>query len=54
MDRIKNGTATAADLSVARSLLRDNGIQSVRKPGKSITKLAEVLGAEGEEDFPYK
>jgi hypothetical protein len=41
--RIQDGDATAADLSVARQFLKDNGIDSVAAPGAPITKLADVL-----------
>lgn len=35
LERIKNKTATAADLSVARALLRDNGIDINRDNKKA-------------------
>lgn len=41
--RIKDGTATAADLSVARQFLKDNGIQAVPVPGSPVRNLADDL-----------
>lgn len=43
LQRIENGTATAADLSVARQFLRDNGIEAQRKNHKPLASLAEKL-----------
>lgn len=42
ISRIKDGSATAADLSVARQMLKDNGINSTGAQ-KPIRKLAEIL-----------
>lgn len=44
LKRIKDGTATAADLSVARALLRDNGIDINAGNKKTpLLQLAEEL-----------
>jgi hypothetical protein len=49
-DKIKDGTATAADLSVARQFLKDNGIDSIPTKGNGIGKLAEQLPFQDTED----
>jgi hypothetical protein len=41
--KIENGEATAADLSVARQFLKDNGIESLPTSGNPIGKLADQL-----------
>lgn len=41
--KIADGTATAADLSVARQFLKDNGIDAVPRPGNPISELAKSL-----------
>lgn len=41
--KIENGEATAADLSVARQFLKDNGIDIAAKAGGPMLKLADVL-----------
>ena len=43
IDRIKAGTATAADLSAARQFLKDNGINAVPAPGSPMNNLMETL-----------
>lgn len=43
LDKIKSGTATAADFGVARQLLKDNGIDAAAKAGAPVLKLAEVM-----------
>jgi hypothetical protein len=43
LERIKNGDASAADLSVARQFLKDNGIDSVAFSDSPISNLAAVL-----------
>ena len=43
LDRIKSGEATAADLSVARQFLKDNGIDSVAFQDSPVSNLAAVL-----------
>lgn len=40
MDKIKSGTATAADLSVARQFLKDNNIDCTTKAKPELEKLA--------------
>jgi len=41
--RIKDGTATAADLSVARNILKDNGIQAKPVEGSPLGNLASSI-----------
>ena len=51
--RIKDGEATAADLSVARQFLKDNNIDSIAKPDNPLGNLAAALpfpGSETEDD----
>lgn len=43
LERIKAGEATAADLSVARQFLKDNGIDSVAFKDSPVSNLAAVL-----------
>lgn len=43
LGRIKDGSATAAELSVARSILRDNGINSTTHGNAPIAKLEMVM-----------
>ena len=43
LERIKAGEATAADLSVARQFLKDNGIDSVAFQDSPVSNLAAVL-----------
>jgi hypothetical protein len=43
LERIKTGEATAADLSVARQFLKDNGIDSVAFQDSPVSNLATVL-----------
>lgn len=43
LERIKTGEATAADLSVARQFLKDNGIDSVAFKDSPVSNLAAVL-----------
>ena len=50
LDRIKAGEATAADLSVARQFLKDNGIDSVAFKDSPVSNLAAVLPFENPED----
>ena len=49
LKRIKAGTATAADLQVARGLLRDNNIQCIPKANPGLMRLAETLPFDGDE-----
>jgi len=44
--KIEDGTATAADLSVAAKFLKDNGIDCVGSQNANVTSLAESM------DFP--
>ena len=41
--RIKDGTATASDLSVARQLLKDNGINADGKEDPEMQNLSDEL-----------
>jgi hypothetical protein len=51
LKRVKSGTATAADLGVARQLLRDNGIDiGSDKQKRPMLQLAEKLPFETEEE----
>lgn len=51
LKRVKSGTATAADLGVARQLLRDNGIDiGAERQKKPMLHLAEQLPFDAEED----
>lgn len=43
MERIDNGTATAADLGVARQLLKDNNIDCNPRKDAPIMKLYQAL-----------
>ncbi|QDP54796.1 MAG: hypothetical protein Unbinned5784contig1000_39 [Prokaryotic dsDNA virus sp.] len=43
LEKITSGEATAADLSVARQFLKDNGIDSLAFAESPITNLATVL-----------
>jgi len=48
--RIIGGTATAADLSVAKAFLKDNGITASPAPGSPIANLLEVADGPFDED----
>jgi len=43
LEKIESGAATAADLSVARQFLRDNGIDSLALEGSPIQSLSEIV-----------
>ena len=43
LEKIESDAATAADLSVARQFLKDNGIDSLALDGAPIQNLADVL-----------
>jgi hypothetical protein len=43
LERIKSGTATPADLNVARSMLKDNHIDCVAVPESPLAKLALTM-----------
>jgi hypothetical protein len=43
LKRIKDGSATAADLQVARGLLRDNNIQALPEANPGLMRLADSL-----------
>lgn len=42
-ERIKSGTASAADLAVARQFLKDNGIDAIPKEGSPLGDLVNSL-----------
>ncbi len=48
--RIKAGTATAADLNVARAFLKDNGIDAIPTPGSPLDSLVSTLPFQATED----
>jgi hypothetical protein len=41
--RIQDGSATAADLSVARQFLKDNGIDAMAQQSEPLANLAKTL-----------
>jgi hypothetical protein len=41
--RIESGAATAADLGVARQLLKDNGVNATPSTGTPILRLSQAL-----------
>lgn len=43
LDRVKSGEATAADLNVARQMLKDNGIGSSPAVSPDLIKIHEAL-----------
>lgn len=49
LDRVKSGEATASELSVARQLLKDNGIDQSPREGSPMTQLAVVMPFEDPE-----
>lgn len=48
LDRVKNGSATAADLNVARQFLKDNGIEGNLENHKPLAALTDALPFEAE------
>jgi hypothetical protein len=42
-EKIRDGTVTAAELSVARQFLKDNNISSIPEPGSSLGELKDSL-----------
>jgi hypothetical protein len=54
LDKIKSGEATAAELSVARQLLKDNGIDVAAEASQPILKLHEAMPFDpAEDDLKY-
>ncbi len=43
LEKVRGGEATAAELSVVRQFLKDNGIDSVPKKGSPIHRLSQSL-----------
>lgn len=52
LKRIQDGTATPADLNVARQMLRDNGISAVPKNKQMHELIKELAPAEDVDDSP--
>lgn len=50
LEKIRNGTATAGDLGVARQFLKDNGIDVASKNSEPLLRLSEVLPFDPAED----
>jgi|LakMenEpi03Aug12_release.lakeMendotaPanAssembly.Ray.scaffolds.fasta_scaffold1304855_2 hypothetical protein len=50
LEKIESGEATAADLGVARQLLKDNGIDVAARAGGPILKLTDSLPFDPSED----
>ena len=51
--KIKSGEATAADMSVARQFLKDNGIDAIPTKGNPLSELQDALpefSADDEDD----
>ena len=48
--KVKSGEATAAELSVARQMLKDNNITALTKPGTPLGSLTDEMGNYGDED----
>lgn len=53
LGRVQSGEATAADLNVARAMLKDNNITSVPTPGSPLEALTHELPFTGDEPSPY-
>ncbi len=49
-DKIRDGSATAADLAVARQFLKDNGIDSIPTGSNGLGKLAKELPFQATDD----
>lgn len=43
LDRVKSGTATAADLNVARAFLKDNGVEVRAENHEPMKELTAIL-----------
>lgn len=50
LQRIKDGTATAADLNVARAFLKDNGVDAIPSQGSPVGDLVANLPFAATED----
>ena len=50
IDKIESGEATAADLGVARQLLKDNGVNATPAQGTPILRLSQALPFEGAQE----
>jgi hypothetical protein len=54
LEKVHSGTATAADLGVARQFLKDNGIDIAAKSGSPILKLHEAMPFDPAQDEDLK
>ena len=54
LEKIRNGEATPADLSVARQFLKDNGVDAVIGQNAPITRLALSLPFENQQPIEVK
>jgi soluble P-type ATPase len=54
LKKIRGGEATAAELNVARQLLKDNGIEAVIAEGNQLGSLVTDLPFAGLESVKYK
>jgi hypothetical protein len=52
--RVKNGSATAADLSVARQFLKDNNIDAVPEEGSPLADLARGVPFQDTDEADFK
>lgn len=50
LEKIRNGTATAGDLGVARQFLKDNGVDVSSKYSQPVLRLSENLPFDPAED----
>lgn len=50
LERVKNGEATAADLGVARQMLKDNGIEALATGDNELSKLKDQMDLDDFED----
>jgi hypothetical protein len=50
LQRVRSGEATAADLNVARAMLKDNHVNALPVPGSPLGNLANELPFTGDED----
>jgi hypothetical protein len=49
IDKVKSGEATAADLNVARAMLKDNGIDAIPTDGTPLDDLTKSLPEFGDD-----
>jgi hypothetical protein len=53
LERIKNGEAKPADLSVARQFLKDNGVDAYAAPDSPLQQLVDSLPFEFDEEVKH-